>query len=95
MRTAVLAAQKRRDVPGVTITAYPAGVTIGLAFTALLLGLRHGFDWDHIAAIADLTGTAENRKRGMFLSLLYAVGHGVVVFALGVLAIIFGLGIST
>ena len=29
----------------------------GLLGTALVLGIRHGFDWDHIAAIADVTST--------------------------------------
>ncbi|MES2209206.1 MAG: hypothetical protein V4515_03350 [Chloroflexota bacterium] len=29
----------------------------GLLGTALLLGIRHGFDWDHIAAITDVTST--------------------------------------
>lgn len=61
--------------------------------TALTFGLRHGVDWDHIAAIADLSGTAENRRRGFFLSMLYALGHGAVVFVLGTLAIVFGLAI--
>lgn len=28
--------------------------TIVLFFSALLLGIRHGVDWDHIAAITDL-----------------------------------------
>ena len=28
-----------------------------LLTTALLLGIRHGIDWDHIAAIADITST--------------------------------------
>ncbi|HSH21351.1 MAG TPA: hypothetical protein VK992_01875 [Candidatus Caenarcaniphilales bacterium] len=31
---------------------------LGLLGTALLLGLRHGIDWDHIAAIADITSTS-------------------------------------
>jgi high-affinity nickel permease len=30
---------------------------IGLLVTALLLGIRHGIDWDHIAAITDITST--------------------------------------
>ena len=30
---------------------------IALLVTALALGLRHGIDWDHIAAIADITST--------------------------------------
>jgi hypothetical protein len=36
--------------------------TGGLALlgTALALGIRHGIDWDHIAAIADITSTTTN-----------------------------------
>jgi high-affinity nickel-transport protein len=30
---------------------------VALLVTALALGLRHGIDWDHIAAIADITST--------------------------------------
>src|SRR5947207_12075122 len=30
---------------------------IGLLLTALVLGIRHGIDWDHIAAITDITST--------------------------------------
>jgi high-affinity nickel-transport protein len=33
----------------------PAG--IGVLVTGLALGLRHGIDWDHIAAITDITST--------------------------------------
>jgi len=31
--------------------------TLGLITTALVLGFRHGFDWDHLAAITDVTST--------------------------------------
>jgi ABC-type nickel/cobalt efflux system permease component RcnA len=65
-------------------------MTAALLLTAFTLGLRHGVDWDHIAAVTDLSGTAETRRRGLLLSLLYAVGHGAVVFVLGVAAIAFG-----
>ncbi len=65
-------------------------MTVGLLVTSLVLGLRHGVDWDHIAAIADLSGAADDRRRGFRLALLYAVGHAVVVFALGCLAIVAG-----
>ncbi len=68
-------------------------MTVGLLLTALGLGLRHGVDWDHIAAIADLSGTAESRRRGFLLSMLYAIGHAAVVFGLGTLAIAFGVAI--
>jgi high-affinity nickel permease len=29
--------------------------TLGVAGTGFVLGCRHGLDWDHIAAITDLT----------------------------------------
>ncbi len=32
--------------------------TLGLLLTAAVLGLRHGIDWDHLAAIADITSTS-------------------------------------
>lgn len=36
-------------------------VWLPLIGLGLALGLRHGFDWDHLAAIADLTGSATGR----------------------------------
>ena len=68
-------------------------MSLGLLLTALGLGLRHGIDWDHIAAIADLSSTTRDKKRGFALSMAYAVGHGAVVFVLGTFAILFGLAI--
>ena len=37
------------------VTSSPAG--IGVLVTGLALGIRHGIDWDHIAAITDITST--------------------------------------
>lgn len=37
------------------IDVSPAG--LGVLITGLLLGIRHGIDWDHIAAITDITST--------------------------------------
>ena len=31
--------------------------SVGVISAALALGLRHGIDWDHIAAITDITST--------------------------------------
>jgi high-affinity nickel-transport protein len=31
---------------------------VGILITGLILGIRHGIDWDHIAAITDITSTA-------------------------------------
>jgi high-affinity nickel-transport protein len=131
---------------------------VGLLWTALVLGIRHGFDWDHIAAITDVTSTTatadaaeivhdashtaaaaahahghggadevrvhasaaghphahvaatpvvtvgevhvavaavrprvgQEERRALGLGTLYAVGHALVVAALGTLALVFG-----
>jgi high-affinity nickel-transport protein len=69
---------------------WPVLATAGLGF---LLGARHGLDWDHIAAITDLTaqGGAVGRRRNLGLALWYCIGHGVVIILIGVAAL--GLGL--
>jgi len=64
------------------------GLEIGVVATAAGLGFRHGIDWDHIAALTDLTGTQERRTRSMLVATMYVFGHAVMVFGLGVLAIV-------
>jgi high-affinity nickel-transport protein len=44
------------EAPFLAAVADNAGA-IGLITTALVLGIRHGFDWDHLAAITDVTST--------------------------------------
>ncbi len=56
---------------------------------ALIFGFRHGFDWDHIAALTDLTGSQLTPRRSMWLATLYALGHAAMVLVLGVVAIVF------
>ena len=122
---------------------------VGVLVTGLLLGIRHGFDWDHIAAITDITSTSAaadvgaelheaehlvhphdhahghggaaelsehdaaggtgvavlpslaaipvarprfitEQRHAIALGTLYALGHALVVFALGMLALAFG-----
>ncbi len=48
-----------------------------------LLGLRHGFDYDHLAAISDITAVQRTWRNGMRLGLTYALGHALTVVALG------------
>ena len=67
-----------------------AGLRAGLIVTAFGFGLRHGVDWDHIAAITDIAGTARTPRASMRLATLYAGGHGLVVFALGSVAVLAG-----
>ncbi len=132
----------------VSATNASTAVSLGVLLTGLFLGIRHGIDWDHIAAITDITSTtaaaslAEAAHEGQHLSAsghshlhggelelrahdagpgaatlapamaarpglgrtrflsgqsdairlgtLYALGHGVVVIALGLAALAFG-----
>ncbi len=75
-----------------------------LAGTSFLLGARHGLDWDHIAAITDLTAprrdddreshTAHRHgRRGLSLSFWYCTGHGLVLAVFGLLVLLLGLGL--
>lgn len=52
--------------------------------SCLLLGLRHGFDYDHLAAITDITSVQRGWREGMRLGLLYALGHALTVAGLGI-----------
>jgi high-affinity nickel-transport protein len=60
------------------MTNVPADV-LGLAALVFVLGLRHGFDPDHLVAIDGLTRSTRSRWSGLFFSL----GHGVVVTLIG------------
>jgi len=74
-----------------TIAAVAAkGFRFGVLLTALGLGFRHGIDWDHIAAITDITSSQDDSRRSLLFGTLYALGHALVVFSLGVLAIAAG-----
>ncbi len=55
------------------------------------LGLRHGFDYDHLAAISDIAGSQARPRTAMWMGTLYALGHAATVAALGGLAIGFRL----
>lgn len=62
--------------------------------TTFLYGFRHGIDWDHIAAITDITSavpspTAARAERGvLFLSTMYVLGHAAMVVTLGSAALL-------
>lgn len=145
-------------VPSEIVLDIAAAGGASVLWTALLLGFRHGFDWDHIAAISDVTSTTATadvaevvharshdaaapiqvhghggrdevrvhaatghphahvgsptggpsgeaghvavgavrprlgteERRALTLGTLYAVGHALVVAALGTIALVFG-----
>ncbi len=70
-----------------------SGPTWGLVLAALLLGLRHGIDWDHIAAITDIAATQDSPRHGFRLGTMYVLGHAAVVLALGTVIILVGLAL--
>ena len=67
-----------------------AGFDVGLLVSAFGFGFRHGIDWDHIAAITDITSSQDTPRKGLYFGTLYALGHAMVVFVIGVLAIVAG-----
>src|SRR5919108_3690792 len=69
--------------------AHP-GFDLGVLITAFGLGFRHGIDWDHIAAITDITSSQDSPRAGLYFGTLYAAGHATVVFVIGVIAIVLG-----
>ena len=78
----------------------PAAVPLALAGTSFALGVRHGLDWDHIAAITDLTAPRRDDvdarragRRGFSLSAWYCLGHGLVLAVLGGLVLALGIGL--
>lgn len=60
---------------------------LGFAF---FIGLRHGIDLDHLAAISDIVSSQTSSRKGFFYSILYGIGHGVVILIFGSTVIFLG-----
>jgi nickel/cobalt transporter (NiCoT) family protein len=59
---------------------------VGLALTAYILGVKHAFDADHIAAIDNTTRKLVDRGRpAAGVGLFFSLGHSTVVFVLAAL----------
>jgi high-affinity nickel-transport protein len=71
------------------MTSLTSPISLQLALlSAGLLGLRHGFDHDHIAAISDIASVQASPGKSMRTGMLYAVGHAITVAALGTAVIL-------
>jgi high-affinity nickel-transport protein len=71
-------------------------MTTALAITLIscaVLGFRHGFDYDHIAAISDITSVQTRASTAMRLGLLYALGHATMIALLGAMVVLFQLSL--
>lgn len=75
-------------LPGDYIMGGQVAFGTGLAVTAFTLGLRHGFDPDHIAAIDNTTRklVAENGRPPVTVGFWFALGHSTVVVTVLLLA---------
>lgn len=69
-----------------------ANLTLALG-SAVMLGLRHGFDYDHIAAITDISSVQSKPSDAMRYGLLYVSGHAATVAVLGTMAVSFRLSL--
>lgn len=78
----------------------PAVPLLALAGTSFALGARHGLDWDHIAAITDLTAARtddvaprRHGRRGLALAFCYCTGHALVLAVFSGLVLLLGVGL--
>jgi high-affinity nickel-transport protein len=61
--------------------------------SAAVLGFRHGLDYDHIAAITDISSVQAKARDAMRYGLLYVGGHATTVAVLGAGAVAFRLSL--
>ncbi len=66
----------------------PVNLRLAL-ISAAVLGFRHGLDYDHIAAITDISSVQAKASDAMRYGLLYVAGHATTVAVLGSAAIVF------
>lgn len=66
----------------------PVNLRLALV-SAAALGFRHGLDYDHIAAITDISSVQSRGRDAMRYGLLYVAGHATTVAVLGAAAVVF------
>src|SRR5579863_3883362 len=66
----------------------PVNLRLALV-SAAGLGFRHGFDYDHIAAISDISSVQSRARDAMRYGLLYVAGHATTIAVLGAAAVVF------
>jgi hypothetical protein len=66
----------------------PVNLRLAL-ISAAVLGFRHGLDYDHIAAITDISSVQLKARDAMRYGLLYVAGHATTIALLGSAAVVF------
>lgn len=57
--------------------------TLGGLLLGLLIGLRHAFEPDHLAAVSTLVVETRDPRRGVMLGALWGIGHTLALCAIG------------
>ncbi|MDQ0827627.1 high-affinity nickel-transport protein [Arthrobacter sp. B2I5] len=71
-----------------TVTAGNRPLTLGLVLTAYLAGVKHSYDWDHLAAIDNSTRKfVAQRQEPVSVGFAFSLGHSSVVTLAGVLVV--------
>lgn len=64
-------------------------LTLSLFALALILGIKHSFDADHLVAVSSLLTKSPNLKRTSFLSITWAIGHMITATILTIILFTF------
>jgi len=67
------------------VTASLPGIVLGL-----LVGIRHAFEPDHLAAVGTFVGEHRDGKRGIALGALWGLGHTLSLVVVGIVLAVFG-----
>ncbi|MGH8508163.1 MAG: sulfite exporter TauE/SafE family protein [Gammaproteobacteria bacterium] len=66
---------------------------LAILSAAFGLGMLHALDADHIAAVANLAGNGQDRRKALLTSFWWAMGHGLALMSLGAGMLILGMAI--
>lgn len=80
--------QRQPRVRELSFMMDPVNLRLALV-SAAVLGFRHGLDYDHIAAISDISSVQAKARDAMRFGLLYVAGHATTVALLGGAAVVF------
>lgn len=64
--------------------------TLGGVLLGLVVGIRHAFEPDHLAAVSTLVTDARGARRGALLGAIWGVGHTLALVVVGVVLLAVG-----
>ncbi len=64
-------------------------LTIGLLILAIILGIKHSFDADHLVAVSGLLTNSQSTRKTAVLSVSWALGHMITASILTIILFTF------